>query len=317
MNDYLKILLMLLISFFICYFMCKKHIKIFNIQPKDQIEVKQLNPIHKFASCGGIDFIISTLIVFIIFSINEINKTFIILIFTMIYYGLIGFIDDYIKIKYQNNKGLSIFSRVVLEIIGVIIIVSMFSIHLIEFVKFKNFYIYLGSFALIYSIICVLGCCNGVNLTDGLDGLATITYILAITPLFYISIKQQNVIITYFITCLLGSLLAYLCFNFNPSKLIMGDVGSLSLGAIIAIISISLNCEYILIISGAIYIVEALSVIIQVFYYKVSNGKRIFLMAPLHYHFIKKGMKESNVVLLFTIIGIILSFIATIIGVMI
>ena len=133
--------------------------------------------------------------------------------------------------------------------------------------------------------------------------------------MFYISIKQQNVIITYFITCLLGSLLAYLCFNFNPSKLIMGDVGSLSLGAIIAIISISLNCEYILIISGAIYIVEALSVIIQVFYYKVSNGKRIFLMAPLHYHFIKLGMKESNVVLLFTIFSIIFSILATIIGV--
>ena len=168
---------------------------------------------------------------------------------------------------------------------------------------------------MIYIILVVLGCCNGVNLTDGLDGLATITYILAITPFLYISIIQHNVIISYFLICLIGSLLAFLCFNFNPSKLIMGDVGSLSLGAILAIIAIILNKEYLIVLSGFIYIIEALSVIIQVFYFKVSNGRRIFKMAPLHYHFIKSGMKESNVVLLFTLISIFLSTIATIIGV--
>ena len=95
----------------------------------------------------------------------------------------------------------------------------------------------------------------------------------------------------------------------------MGDVGSLSLGAILAVVAISLNAEYLILISGFIYIVEALSVIIQVLFFKVSKGKRIFKMAPLHYHFIKSGMKDSNVVLMFTVISIICSFLATIIGV--
>ena len=145
----------------------------------------------------------------------------------------------------------------------------------------------------------------------------SITYILAIIPFAYIAIIQGNYIITTFIISLIGSLLAYLVFNFNPSKLIMGDVGSLSLGATLAIIAILLNSEILLLISGGLYIVEALSVILQVSFFKLSKGKRIFKMAPLHYHFIKCGMKDSNVVLLFTICAVILSIIATIIGVII
>ena len=278
-------------------------------------EVIALNPLHKFKSCGGIDFILATSLTFIFFNIKNLNNVVVILLFTMFYYGLIGFIDDFIKIKKQNNKGLSVIIRIILEIIGVIILSKLLSIHLIEFIKFKNNYIYIGSFALLYMSICILGCCNGLNLTDGLDGLATITYILAIIPFFYISIIQGNKTISLFLTCLIASLLSYLLFNFNPSKLIMGDVGSLSLGAILAVVAISLNAEYLILISGFIYIVEALSVIIQVLFFKVSKGKRIFKMAPLHYHFIKSGMKDSNVVLMFTVISIICSFLATIIGV--
>ena len=139
--------------------------------------------------------------------------------------------------------------------------------------------------------------------------------VFSITPFLYISLIQHNLTISTFLICLIGSLLAYLCFNFNPSKLIMGDVGSIPLGAIIACISILLNSEILILISGLIYIIEAISVILQVGYFKISKGKRIFKMAPIHYHFVKCGMKESNVVLLFTVFGIILSILATIIGV--
>ena len=315
MNDYLLILLAFLISFLLCFIFCKIHLFKINSIPKDMDEVIALNPLHKFKSCGGIDFLLATSLTFIFFNIKNLNNVVVILLFTMFYYGLIGFIDDFIKIKKQNNKGLSVIIRIILEIIGVIILSKLLSIHLIEFIKFKNNYIYIGSFALIYMSICILGCCNGLNLTDGLDGLATITYILAIIPFFYISIIQGNKTISLFLTCLIASLLSYLLFNFNPSKLIMGDVGSLSLGAILAVVAISLNAEYLILISGFIYIVEALSVIIQVLFFKVSKGKRIFKMAPLHYHFIKSGMKDSNVVLMFTVISIICSFLATIIGV--
>ena len=219
MNDYIKLLLMLIISFLLCFIFCKIHLLKFNSQPKDQIEVKQLNPLHKFKSCGGVDFILSTLITFILFNLNNINKTFYILVFTSIYFSLIGFMDDFIKIKYKDNKGLSPLTRIILEIIGVIVIIMMFSIHLVEFVKIKNINLYLGSFSVVYALILILGCCNGLNLTDGLDGLATITYILSICPFVYIAIKQQNDIIVYFLISLIGSLLAFLIFNFNHFRI--------------------------------------------------------------------------------------------------
>ena len=316
MNDYIKLVLCLLVSFFISFLMCFLHIKFFKTKPKDQIEVISLKPKHKFVSLGGIDFLLSTLLVFTFFNLQNVNKTMIRLIFTLIYYAFIGLIDDFIKIYCQDNKGLSAFIRIILEILGVLIIIRYTSLNLIEFIKLTpNKYIYIGGFSIFYIIICVLGCCNGVNLTDGLDGLVTITYILTLSPFLYISLIQHNIIISIFIMCLIGALLAYLCFNFNPSKLIMGDVGSIPLGALLAVIAIYLNYELLILISGLIYIIEAISVILQVSYFKFSKGKRIFKMAPLHYHFIKSGMKESNVVLLFTIFGIILSILATIIGV--
>ena len=315
MNDYFKLMLGLIFSFILSFIFCKIHLKFLNLKPKDQDEVFNLKPTHIFKSCGGIDFILSTSIVFIILNLSNYNKSFICILFTFFYFGLIGLLDDLIKGLFKDNKGLSISIRIILEIIGVFIICNLTSINLMKFININNINYYIGPFAIIYCLLCIIGCCNGINLTDGLDGLATITYILAITPFVYISLLQHNFIVSSFLICLIGSLLAFLLFNFNPSKLIMGDVGSLSLGAIIAICAILLNKEILLIISGLIFIIEILSVILQVSYFKISKGKRIFLMTPIHYHFIKKGMNESNVVLMFTVFGIILSILATIIGV--
>lgn len=316
MNDYIKLLLCFIISFILCFLLSKFHINHINSVPKDQIEVENVKPKHKFKSLGGIQFLISTLFSFILFNINSIeNKHFFVLIFVTIYYALIGLIDDLIKILAKDNKGLSGYVRIILEIIGVFIIINTISINLVEFIRLKQSYLYIGGLAFIYVIICVLGSCNAVNLTDGLDGLVCITYILAITPFLYISLIQYNFMISSFIISLIGSLLAYLCFNFNPSKLIMGDVGSIPLGALISIIAILLNKEILLLICLGVYILEAISVILQVGYFKISKGKRILKMAPLHYHFIKSGMKESNVVLLFVVISIVLSIITTLIGV--
>lgn len=316
MNDYLKLLLSFLISFFTCFILCKLHLRYLFSTPKNQIEVIEIKPTHKFKSLGGLDFIIATLLPFVIFNFKNIyNRSFITIVFTFLYFAIIGLMDDLIKIICKDNKGLSGFIRIILEVIGSIIILNLLSINFVEFINIGNSYLYIGGFAVIYILICITGLANAINLTDGLDGLVAITFILAITPFVYISIKQNNFIVCSFIVSLIGSLLAYLIYNFNPSKLIMGDVGSLSLGAILAVISFLLDNELLLVISGLIYIVEVLSVILQVSYFKLSHGKRIFKMAPIHYHFIKKGMKESNVVLLFVIIGIVLSIIASIIGV--
>lgn len=316
MNDYIKLILIITLSFLLCFIFCKIHLRLFKIKPKDSLEVIEVKGKTNFISCGGIDFILASNIIFTIFNLSSLNsKQFFLLIFVSFYYAIIGLIDDLIKAIAKDNKGLSGYIRVFFELIGALIVLKILSINFIEFVRLSNTYLYIGSFAIIYIILCFVGCCNAINLTDGLDGLVSITYILALTPFLYISLKNNNYIITTFLVALLGSLLAYLCFNFNPSKIIMGDVGSISLGAILAIIAISLNSELLILIAGLIYIVEAISVILQVSYFKLTKGKRIFKMTPLHYHFIKKGMKESNVVLMFTIFGIILSIIASIIGV--
>ena len=316
MNDYIKLILIITLSFLLCFIFCKIHLCLFKIKPKDSLEVIEVKGKTNFISCGGIDFILASNIVFTIFNLSSLNsKQFFLLIFVSFYYAIIGLIDDLIKAIAKDNKGISGYIRVLFEIIGSLIVLKILSINFIEFVRLSNTYLYIGSFAIIYIILCFVGCCNAINLTDGLDGLVSITYILAITPFLYISLRNNNYIITTFLVALLGSLLAYLCFNFNPSKIIMGDVGSISLGAILAIIAISLNSELLILIAGLIYIVEAISVILQVSYFKLTKGKRIFKMTPLHYHFIKKGMKESNLVLIFTIFGIILSIIASIIGV--
>lgn len=316
MNDYIKLILILILSFLLCFIFCKIHLRLFKIKPKDSLEVIEVKGKTNFISCGGIDFILASNIIFTIFNLSSLNsKQFFLLIFVSFYYAIIGLIDDLIKAIAKDNKGLSGYIRVFFELIGALIVLKILSINFIEFVRLSNTYLYIGSFAIIYIILCFVGCCNAINLTDGLDGLVSITYILALTPFLYISLRNNNYIITTFLVALLGSLLAYLCFNFNPSKIIMGDVGSISLGAILAIIAISLNSELLILIAGLIYIVEAISVILQVSYFKLTKGKRIFKMTPLHYHFIKKGMKESNVVLMFTIFGIILSIIASIIGV--
>ena len=316
MNDYIKLIFCLLISFISCFILCKLHLKFLASTPKNQIEIIEIKPTHKFKSLGGLDFIIATLLPFILFNFKSFNnRSFITLIFTFLYFAIIGLMDDLIKIICKDNKGLSGFIRIILEVIGSIIILNLLSIKFVEFVNIGNSYLYIGGFVILYILICIVGLSNAINLTDGLDGLVAITFILAITPFVYISIKQNNFIVCSFIVSLIGSLLAYLIYNFNPSKLIMGDVGSLSLGAILAVISFLLNKELLLLISGLIYIVEVLSVILQVSYFKLTHGKRIFKMAPIHYHFIKKGMKESNVVLLFVVIGIVLSILASIIGV--
>ena len=316
MNDYIKLILIITLSFLLCFIFCKIHLRLFKIKPKDSLEVIEVKGKTNFISCGGIDFILASNIIFTIFNLSSLNsKQFFLLIFVSFYYAIIGLIDDLIKAIAKDNKGLSGYIRVFFELIGALIVLKILSINFIEFVRLSNTYLYIGSFAIIYIILCFVGCCNAINLTDGLDGLVSITYILALTPFLYISLRNNNYIITTFLVALLGSLLAYLCFNFNPSKIIMGDVGSISLGAILAIIAISLNSELLILIAGLIYIVEAISVILQVSYFKLTKGKRIFKMTPLHYHFIKKGMKESNVVLMFTIFGIILSIIASIIGV--
>ncbi len=251
-------------------------------------------------------------------------------LFTCIVFGIVGFLDDYKKIYSKSSYGLKVSTRIFLQItLSFIIIFLIYNTipenlnSTVNFPFFKNLIIDLGIFFFIFGIFIIVGSANAVNLTDGLDGLAIVpVMIVAVTFAFiaYVSgninfseYLQINYIkgsgeLSVFCGAIVGSALGFLWFNAPPAKVFMGDTGSLSLGGVIGTLSIMTKHEIVLAIVGGLFVLETLSVIIQVISFKVT-GKRIFQMAPLHHHFEKKGWAESTIVIRFWIITIVLALI--------
>ena len=255
-----------------------------------------------------------------------------IVIVTALLFGAIGFVDDYLKIKKQSSNGLSAKRKYLaqsLSAIGIgIWLVSnpqqpIPTDLLIPF--FKDLTLPLGAIGLvIFSYFVIVGSSNAVNLTDGLDGLAIMPVILILGALAifayingnynfaeYLHMPFMPISGEIFVICaaLIGAGLGFLWFNTYPADVFMGDVGSLSLGAILAVIAIIVRQEILLFIMGGIFVAESLSVMIQVAWYKRTK-KRIFLMAPLHHHFEKKGMSEPKIIVRFWMVTLILVLVA-------
>ena len=252
------------------------------------------------------------------------------LIFILSSFGLLGLIDDYKKIKYNDSSGLSLKFKISFQIIFAItgiLLLDYFiqdpEIKNLYFPFFKNLVINLGWFFIPFSVFIIVGSSNAVNLTDGLDGLATVPVILVAGCFAFISYVTGNIVfseylkITYipnvgevavFCGSIIGACLGFLWFNAPPAKIFMGDTGSLALGGSLGGIGIITKHEIVLAITGGLFVFEALSVIIQVISFKLT-GKRVFKMAPIHHHFEKKGWPESTVVIRFWIISIILALI--------
>ena len=272
---------------------------------------------------GGLIFILSTLITIVLLIILgkiKVTYNFIIIIFVFISYALIGFIDDYLIIKRNNNIGLKENHKFILQIIISIIFFYLFLradnepllwIHLLH-LKLNIGWLY-GLFIL----FILTASTNSVNLTDGLDGLATGLSIISLFAFGLIMINtgwlEGYKEITLFIFILIGSLLGFLIFNTNPAKIFMGDTGSLSLGAVLGSISILSRHEILLILIGIVFVIETISVILQRIYYKHTK-KRLFLMTPIHHTFEKLGYKETDIVKLFWIVGFIFSLLSIMIG---
>ena len=245
-------------------------------------------------------------------------------------FGLLGAVDDYLKIKHNNSKGISswmkFFIQIFLSLLAILLLIKFGNNeHLknLYFPFFKNIVLQLGLFFIPFSIFIIVGSSNAVNLTDGLDGLATVPVMLAalsFTLICYVvgnSVFSEYLQIPYianvgeasiFCGSIVGACLGFLWFNVPPAKIFMGDTGSLSLGGSLGAVSIIVKHEIILGIIGGLFVLETASVIIQVLSFKLT-GKRIFMMAPLHHHFEKKGWPESTVVIRFWIISIILALI--------
>ena len=274
---------------------------------------------------GGL-LILSSLLISTIFWANLENKYILYLIFTTISFALIGFLDDYKKLTKSKN-GMLARNKIMLQlIVAGIIAYTMFTFMetaqeqqlIIPF--FKDIIIDLGIFFIPLVMLVIISTSNAVNLTDGLDGLAIMPVVLVSGALGIFAYLSGNINfseyllipyikdsgeITIFIGALVGSGLGFLWFNTYPAQVFMGDVGALSLGAAVGLIAIIVRQEIVLIIMGGIFVIEALSVIIQVLSFKYRK-KRVFLMAPFHHHFEQKGWAEPKVVVRFWIISFIL-----------
>ncbi len=278
---------------------------------------------------GGVLILIG--ILFGTFLWADLNNSYVwVLLIVATSFGLLGAIDDYLKIKRNNSRGISswmkIFCQIILSLISIFLLIKYGDDeHLknLYFPFFKNLSLHLGLFFIPFALFIIVGSSNAVNLTDGLDGLATVPVMLVAISFTLICYVVGNTVfseylqipyianvgeVSVFCGSIVGACLGFLWYNAPPAKIFMGDTGSLSLGGSLGAVSIISKHEIVLGIIGGLFVLETASVIIQVISFKLT-GKRVFMMAPLHHHFEKKGWAESTVVIRFWIISIILALI--------
>ena len=274
---------------------------------------------------GGLIFIIPTIVTILILLFTkkiEFSVNLLIVLFVFISYSMIGFLDDYISIKKKRNEGLTQTQKLLLQFVVALVFYLLYSLYtdsksVLEItalgIKWN-----LGWFYGVFILFLLVGSSNAVNLTDGLDGLAGGLSAISFLAFGLISWGSywiqgyQDMGIFCFV--LVGSLIGFLVYNTNPAKVFMGDTGSLTLGATLATIAILTSHELSLAVIGGVFVIETLTVIIQVISVKLFH-KRVFLMAPIHHHFERLGWRESDIVKLFWIAGLILALLALIYGV--
>ncbi len=262
---------------------------------------------------GGIAIILSVIMPTLVFS-NEQRSLTIVALFVTIGYALVGFTDDFIKVRFRQNKGLTALQKIIFQtLIAIIVAVyayRRYDVGAIVLAPFTLTELSLGVFAIPFFAIIFLAMTNAVNLTDGLDGLAsrvTSAFTLSLSVVLIIAFSQngqvegENASLITFTSSIIGALSGFNCYNCYPAKIFMGDTGSLALGGAIACVAVLSRLSLYVPIIGIIYVLVALSVIIQVAYFKATK-KRIFLMAPLHHHYERKGVHENRIVTVFTAI---------------
>ena len=289
--------------------------------PKWQIKAKKGTP-----TMGGTMILLALCTSTLIWA-DITNKYIWLILYVTLGFGLVGFIDDYIKLNKFSHKGLSSKLKLIMQLLisgSFCYLYFLFSDDastILSFPVFKYLAIDLGYFWFIFSMVVLVGSSNAVNLTDGLDGLAIVPIIIVASTFAAISYLVGNTIfstylnltyikgvgeLTIFCAALIGAGLGFLWFNAPPAKVFMGDTGSLAAGGAIGAISIITKNEFLLAIAGGLFVLEAISVIVQVISFKLT-GKRVFRMAPLHHHFEQKGWSEATIVIRFWIISIILA----------
>ncbi|WCR57825.1 phospho-N-acetylmuramoyl-pentapeptide-transferase [Wolbachia endosymbiont of Ctenocephalides felis wCfeJ] len=275
--------------------------------PKSHLITKRSTP-----TMGGVIILFSTLLPVLLWA--QLTPEILLLVFVTLFFALIGFIDDYLKLKANNHRGLSAKTKILVQFIVILVVMSIFKPYFSEgFTKtflLREVVIDFGCLYVPFAAFVIVGSSNAVNLTDGLDGLAATQAITSFVSLGLIAyMAKADLGIILFCIAFVGAILSFLWFNTHPAKVFMGDVGSLSVGAALGLISVLIKREVLFAFIGAIFVMETLSVIIQVSYFKYTKfkcgkGSRIFLMTPIHHHFEKKGWSENEIVVKFWIIAI-------------
>lgn len=309
MNDYLR--------YFVYTFLFTIALFIFGItlikKRKYGQYVRKLGPKSHFVKegtpiFGGIMIVLGALFGFVFYcSENDIlDFRYLLLLFLPIFlYVLIGFIDDFLKVKYHNNDGLSIKLKLFLQVIFSIVYYLLSLEYLTTDVIFLKYRINFGHFYPILILLMFVSSTNAFNFCDGMDGLASGVGIIMLSSLLLISLNEEKRDLSILIIVYIGAILAFICYNYRPAKIFMGDSGSMAIGALICNLCILLKIEFLLLIIGGVMIIETSSIIIQVFYFKITRGRRLFLMAPIHHHFELKGYKENNIVYFFWLLELI------------
>ena len=311
---YISIGIIMLISFIISVIITKVEIPI--LKRKAGQNIREDGPQSHLSkagtpSMGGIAIIIAasltTIGAAVMGKIDGLGCAIILLVF--VGFGLIGLFDDYLKVIKKNNLGLRAYQKFGLQTI-LSVILAVYLANYTEgstsvYIPFADIYVNFGIWYIPFVVFVVLAMTNAVNLTDGLDGLAS--GVTAFISLFFAVAGFTYGIVTgaYFCSAMCGACLGFLVFNRNPAKVFMGDTGSLALGGGLAAAAILMKLELLLPIVGLLYVIEALSVVLQVGYFKISGGKRIFKMAPIHHHFEKCGFSEVQVVAGFWIFAVL------------
>ena len=230
-------------------------------------------------------------------------------------FGLVGFLDDFCKAKYKRNLGLTSIQKALLQMA-----VSAIFIYLLQRQNVLSDHIYVPFFDVEFTIhpllyvffamFVMVGCDNAVNITDGVDGLCATVTLPVMIFFTAVSVAMGKYDLAILPAALTGGLIAYLFFNWHPAKVFMGDTGSLFLGGVVCAMAFALDIPLVLIMIGLVYIIETMSVILQVGYFKLTHGKRLFKMSPIHHHFEMCGWKEVKIVLVFTAITAVMCLLA-------
>ena len=258
---------------------------------------------------GGIIFIIAAFLITLIFVPFDLST--LILLLSTIGFGAIGFVDDFRKLVLKQSEGLKPKEKIILQFSLALIITILTFVYNKESVTmmtipFSNYRLPVSFLGFPILVFIIVGTTNAVNLTDGLDGLAASVSIPVFLSMFLLASKDTS---RMFSVIMFGVLLGFLLFNSNPASVFMGDTGSMAIGGAVVALAIIEQIPIYLVIFGGVYVVETLSVIIQVYSYKHRNKKRVFLMTPIHHHFELKGYKEPKIVTAFTIVSVVLCLI--------